>query len=116
MALLDQPQRILDQRQRGQPQEIHLEQLEFFQAAHVELRHNFVAVGLVQRDQVAQRQRRDHHARRVHRAVARQAFQAQRHLQHIVDARVFLRRLVEARLLVDRLLQRDIETSPAPAW
>ncbi len=45
----------------------------------------------------------------MHGTVARQAFQAQRHLHHIVDARVFLRRLIEARLLVERLLQRNVE-------
>ena len=105
MALLDQPQRVLDQRERGQPQEVHLEQRELFQAAHVELRHDFVAVGLVQRDQFLERLRRDHHARGVHRAVARQAFQAQRHLQDVVDARIFLRRLVEAGLLLDGFVQ-----------
>ena len=109
VALLDETQRVLDQGERGQPQEVHLEQREFVQAAHVELRHNFVAVRLVQRDQVFERLRRDDDAGGVHRAVARQAFQAERDLQHIVDARVFLRRLVEAGLLLDGLLQRDVE-------
>ncbi len=109
MTLLYEAQRVLNQGERGQPQEVHLEQLEFFQAAHVELGDNFVAVGLVEWNQVAQRKRRNHHARGVHRTVARQAFQAERHLHHIVDSRVFLRRLIEARFLVERLLQGNVE-------
>ena len=97
VAFLDQPQRVLDERERGQAQEVHLQELELFQPAHVVLGHDFVAVGLVQRHQFLERLRRNHHAGGVHRAVARQAFQAQRHFQNFVDARIFLGRFVEAR-------------------
>ena len=70
------------------PEEVHLEKRELLEAAHVVLGDDFVAVGLVQRDEFLERLRRDHHAGGVHRAVAREAFEAQRDLEHFFDARV----------------------------
>ena len=109
VPFLDQPQGVLDQGERGQPQEVHLEQRQFFQAAHVELRHDFVAVRLVQRDQLLERLRRNHDARRVHRTVAREALQAQRHVQNIIDRRIFLPQLREPGFLLDRLGKRNVQ-------
>ena len=54
--LLDQRLRILDDRERRQPEEVHLEQAELLEAAHVVLRHDFVFVRLVERDEFLQRQ------------------------------------------------------------
>ncbi len=64
---LDQRHRVLNDVERGQPQKIHLEKRQLLQAHHVVLRDNFVFAGLVERNQLAQRHRRNHHARRVHR-------------------------------------------------
>ncbi len=108
MPLLDQAERVFDQRQRGQPEEIHLEQRQLLEAVHIELRDNFIAVRFVERHQLPERLRRDHHARCVHRAVARKAFQTQRDLQHIIYARIFPR-LGEARFLLDGVSQRNIQ-------
>src|SRR5260370_40794855 len=46
VALLDQLDRVVDERQRGKAQKIHLKQRQFFQGVHVVLRDNFVFVGL----------------------------------------------------------------------
>ena len=52
-VLLDQLERVVDDGERGQAQEVHLEKRELLQPAHVVLGDNFVPVGLVERDQVA---------------------------------------------------------------
>ena len=56
-VLLHHPHRIMQYGQSRQPQEIHLQQADPFQRIHIELRRNFVAVGLVDRHQVGQRLR-----------------------------------------------------------
>ena len=60
---------VLDDGQRGQAQEIHLEKRQLLQAVHVVLRDNFVFVGVVERNQFPQRHRRNHHARGVQPAL-----------------------------------------------
>ena len=109
MPLLDQLQRVVDQRERGQAQEVHLQKLQLLQAAHIELRDNFFPVGAVERDEFLQRLRRDHHAGGVHRAVARHAFQAQRDLQDLGHARIFALQLAEARLGFHGVVERDVQ-------
>ena len=48
--LFDQAERVVDQRQRGQPQEIHLEKAELLEAAHVVLGDDFLFVGAIERN------------------------------------------------------------------
>ena len=54
-AAVDRHERVVDDSERREAQEIHLEQRQLLQAAHIELRHNFVPVGFVQRDQFCER-------------------------------------------------------------
>ena len=106
---LDQLQRVVDDGERGQPQKIHLEQIELFQPDHVVLRDNFVFVGLVERNQLLERRGRNHHARRVHAGVARHPFQALRDVQHFLHARVLGGQLIDLRLHLARLGELDVE-------
>ena len=106
---LDQLEGIRDDGERGQAQEIHLEERQFLQAVHVVLRDNFVFVGLVERDDLAQRQRRNHHARRVDAGVARHALQALGHFENFFDFGIGAGQRIELRLHLARLLQLDVE-------
>ena len=114
--LLDQLQRVVDNRQRRQPEEVHLEKPQLLQHLHLELRDNFVFVGLVQRNDVGQRHRRNHYARRMHAGVPRHPLQPLRDVQHLFHARVLLRRFQNRRLLRHRLLQRDLQDPPESSW
>ena len=105
----DQLERVLDDGQGGQPQEIHLEQAELLQAHHVVLGDDFVFVGLVERNQFPQRQRRDHHAGRVDAGIARHALQALRDVQDFLDAGLLAGQLVDLRLHLARLGELDVQ-------
>ena len=54
MTLVDHFDGVIEEGERGEAQEIHLEQAEFIEPVHVVLGDNFVAVGLVERDDGAQ--------------------------------------------------------------
>ncbi len=81
--LFDHLHRVMQHRQRRQPQKIHFQQADAFQRVHVKLRGDFVAVGFIYRNNLRQRLRRNHHACRMCRSVPRQPFQAQRHRHQI---------------------------------
>ena len=108
-ALLDPAKGVFDDRQRRQPQEVHLEQPHRFEAVHVVLRDDFVLVRLVDRNQCLQRLGSDHNARSMHRRVAGHAFKALCSLDHFVDAFVLGHRRLELGLLLDGLVQGDLE-------
>ena len=57
---------VVNDGQRRQPEEVHLQQAHLFDGLHVIGGHDFVVLGLVQRHQLGQRLRRNHHARRMH--------------------------------------------------
>ena len=67
VALLDHLERVVDEREGGEPEEIHLEKRQLVKTVHVVLGDDFLVVGAVERNDVAQRFGRDHHARRMHR-------------------------------------------------
>ena len=56
-VLLDQLERVVDERERGEAEEVHLEKAELLETVHVVLGDNFVFVGAVERDQFLQRLR-----------------------------------------------------------
>jgi hypothetical protein len=60
-SLFDQLHAIGDHRQGGQSQKVHFEQAHLFDRLHVVGSHDFVVLGPVQRHQLRQRSRRDHH-------------------------------------------------------
>ncbi len=49
--------------QRGEAEKIHFQQAETFEALHVVLRRDFVAIGLLNGEQLGKGKRRNHHAR-----------------------------------------------------
>ena len=57
MTLLDHLQRVVDDRERGEAEEVHLEKRQLLEAVHVVLGDDFVAVGAVERDELLQRLR-----------------------------------------------------------
>ena len=109
MPLLDHFERVVDQRERGQPEEIHLEKRELLETVHVVLGDDFIPVGAGERDDVSQRLGRDDDARGVHGRIAREAFEAQRHIEHFLNARVLFGEFFETRLRRDGVLQLDVE-------
>ncbi len=108
-AARDHLHAVVDQRQRAQAQEVHLEQADALDALHVELRRDVAGVALVERHELRQRPRRDHDARRVDRGVARRALEPPRDVDQLLDLRVLLVGVLERRRLVERLVQRHLE-------
>ena len=56
-SLLNEFDRIVENRQRGQPKKIHFEQAHLFNRDHVESSNDFVVLGPVQRDKFLKRPR-----------------------------------------------------------
>jgi hypothetical protein len=106
---LDLGQAVLDERQRAQAQEVHLEEADPLDFLHRPLRDDFVLLRLVERDELGQRPWRDDDAGRVHGGVARHALEPLRDRQQLFDAFVLLLHLLERRALGQRLLQRHVE-------
>ena len=98
---LDGLQGVVDDRQRRQRQEVHLQHAGLFQIAHGVLRGDFVARRFRHRHQLIKRFRRNHHARRMHRRMARAAFQPLGDFDHLFDARVGLYRALQIGVLLD---------------
>ena len=116
--LLDQLDRVVQQRQGAQAQEVHLEHADLFQVAHDPLRrHDGLAgprAGVValahhalQRHVVRQRPVGDHHAGRVRAGVAVRPLQPAGHVDQLAHLRVGLVGFSEFRTLFQRLVQRD---------
>jgi hypothetical protein len=116
VVLLDQLQRVVDDGERGQAQEVHLEQAELVEAVHVVLGDDFVLVRLVQRDEFLERLRRDDHAGGVHRALRAMPFEALGDVDHLGDAGSFAAGFVHGGLGLDGLLQLDVEAGWGSAW
>ena len=68
--LRDQLHCIGQNRQCGQAEKVHLQQAHLFDGDHVEGGDDFVVLRLVQRNQISQRLRRNHHSSRMHAGVA----------------------------------------------
>ena len=84
---LDLLEAVLDQRQRAQPEEVHLQEADALDLLHVPLRRDFVPRPLVERRVVGDRARRDHHAGGVDRRVARHALEAPADVDDFLDLR-----------------------------
>ena len=93
-------QRVADHRERGQPEEVHLEHAGLLQRIHVVLRHDdrlvrsragAFGVRREDRDVVVERARRDHDARRVHARVPRESLERDRVVEQLLVALVALR-------------------------
>ncbi len=87
-------QRVIENGERGKPEEIHLQQAHLLDGDHVERSDNFVVFGLVQGNELGQRTRRNDYSRGMHAGVADQAFQLARGIQQLPDLAVAFVRLL----------------------
>ena len=90
LSLGDQLERVIENGQRGQSKEVHLEQAHLLDRDHVEGGDDFVVLGLVQRNQFDERPRRNHHTRRVHARVADQSFEFPGGVQQLPHLWIFV--------------------------
>ena len=109
-CLLDQLQRVVDDGQRGQAEEVHLQQADLLDGRHVVLRDDFVVVGPCTagrgRSAAAARSRR----RRRAPSVARQAFETLRDIHQLPRRADPLRRpRRSSAILLDAPFERDVE-------
>ena len=109
LVLFEHLQGVVDDRQRGQGQEVHLQEPDSFHVGHRIHGRDFVFVRLVQRDEIRDRLRRNHDARGVRRGVAREAFQALGHVDQFPHAGIGLDEASEVGVLLDRLIERDVQ-------
>ena len=100
---------VVQQRQRAQAEEVHLEQADPFDLLHRPLRGDFVLLALVERYELGQWPRRNDDARGVHRGVASDAFQPARDANQFLHPFVPLIHLLERRALVHRPVERHVE-------
>ena len=75
LGAFDLVERVADERERAQAQEVHLQQADALDLLHRPLGDDFVFLTLVERDELGERPRRDHDARRMHRGMAGHAFE-----------------------------------------
>ncbi|OPY93379.1 MAG: hypothetical protein A4E73_00175 [Syntrophaceae bacterium PtaU1.Bin231] len=106
--LADELQRILDDRERLQTEEIEFCQADGRNVVHGELRHD-VVLGRTQGDPFDKGHVRYHHAGRVCGCMAVQAFQGTGQIQQFLDLGVLLLFFRQSRLGLDGVLQRDVE-------
>ena len=106
---LDLLDRVVDERQRAEAQEVHLQEADALDLLHRPLRDDFVARALVERRVLGDRLRRDDDAGRVHRRVAGHALEPPRDAQQLLDLRVVLLHLPQRLALLERLVQRHVE-------
>ena len=106
---LDLGEAVLDERQRAQPEEVHLQEADALDLLHVPLRRDFVPRPLVERRVVGDRTWCDHHAGGVDRRMARHAFEALADVDDFLDLGVLRHHVLEDRVLGERLLERHVE-------
>ena len=106
---LDLRDRVEDQRQRAQPEEVHLQEADALDLLHRPLGDDFVARPLVERRVLGDRLRRDDDAGGVDRGVAGHAFEPARDAEQLLDLRVVLLHLPQRLALLERLVQRHVE-------
>ena len=99
----------LDQRQRAEAEEVHLQEADALDLLHRPLRDDFVLLALVERHELGQRPRRDDDAGGMDRGVARHALETPRDGEQLLDPLVLLLHLLERRVLVERLVERHVE-------
>ena len=92
--------------ERGQPEEVELDEADLLDVLHVELGHRHVGARVaVERDELVERAVADHDAGGVGRGVARQALELLRDADQAGDLLVLARRLGEPRLEHEGLLE-----------
>ena len=87
---LDLVERVPDQRQRAEPEEVHLQEADALDLLHRPLGDDFVLLALVERDELGQRPRRDHDAGGVDGRVPGHALEPLRDGEQLLDPLVLL--------------------------
>ena len=100
---------VADQRERAEAEEVHLEEAHAFDLLHCPLRDDFVLLALVERNELGQRPRRDHHAGGMHRRMTGHALEASRDGEQLLDPLVLLLHLFQDGVFLERFGQRHIE-------
>ena len=101
--------RIVQQRERAETEEVHLEQADALDFLHGPLGRDFVVLAFVERREIGDGSRRNHHAGGVHRGVAGHALEAAGHRQQFLHAGVLFARLFQRRHFFERLVERHVE-------
>ncbi len=109
-AFLDESDRVGDDGERPEAQEVHLEKAELLDGAHGVLGDDLLALGVpVERDVLHQRLVGDHDSGGVLAGVAGQTLEPLGRLPELGDLGPSLDRLGERRALADRVVQRDVQ-------
>ena len=109
MQLIHIPDRILDDRQIPEAEEIHLKKPELLDRRHRELRGDRAVRCPRHRHVLHQRLSGDHDARRMHGAVARQSLKTLTHIDDTTRLRILLIHLPQLRIHLQRLIERDVQ-------
>ena len=107
-VLAHEVHRPLHGREGPQAQEVHLQEAHFADRAHLPLGGDVVADS-AEGDVAHERGVGDHHTRRVHRRVARQALQTPRNVHQVADLRLGLDEARQVRLLLKRPFERHVK-------
>ena len=83
-------ERVADQRQRAQAEEVHLQEADALDLLHRPLRDDFVLLALVERDELGQRPGRDDDAGGVDRGVTGHALETLGDVEQLLDPLVLL--------------------------
>ena len=105
-GLLDDLQRLLDDVEVAQAEEVHLEQAELGDVVHVELRDELGLALLLQRQVLGERLVADDHGGRVDGVVADEALEAAREVDDLPDLLVGVVGLLELAVLLHRVVER----------
>ena len=103
----DELDRLVDDVEVAQPEEVHLEEAEVDDVVHPDLRHHLrVGALLLERDDLDERLRADDDARRVDRVGARQPLERPREVDDLLRDRIGVDRLPELGARLQRSLER----------
>jgi hypothetical protein len=102
-------QRIVDQRERAQPEEVHLQEADPLDLLHVPLGDDFVARPFIEGRVVGDRPGCDDDARGVDRGVTRHPFETLADLDDLLDLGILRDHVLQDRVLGERLFQRHVE-------
>jgi len=102
--------RPVEDRERGEAEEVELDEARLLDVVLVELAHHRRrAFGAIERREVREPPGRDEHAARVHAHVAREALQRLRERHQLGDFLLLLHQLLQLRLDEESLLERDAD-------
>jgi len=107
--LLDELEGVIENGERGEAEEVHLQQAKLFDGAHVEGGDDFVVLGAVERDEFGEGLGGDDDPGGVYAGIPHQAFELPGGVEELADLRVGLVGLGQLRRILQRLVQRNIQ-------